>query len=153
MNLSDRLSALMSVAEFQGVAPPQRATLAAAMREERFLAGATIVAEGEFADRLFVLCAGTVEISQRETPGRIQRLGRGALIGELAFFAHGARTATVSAATDCELLSLPFANFREFLLANPESALKLCERLARKLLATEAELAGARQALAPGGVR
>ena len=86
MNLADRLSALMSVAEFEGVAPPQRATLAAAMREERFLAGTTIVAEGESADRLFALSAGTVEITQLETPGRIQRLGRGALIGELAFF-------------------------------------------------------------------
>jgi len=153
MNLADRLSALMVVAEFEGVAPPQRATLAAAMREERFLAGTTIVAEGESADRLFALSAGTVEITQLETPGRIQKLGRGALIGELAFFTDGARTATVSAATECELLSLPFANFREFLLANPESALKLCQRLARKLLATEAELAAARQASPPGGVR
>ena len=143
-----RLAALSATPEFAGLAPANRAVLAAAMREERFAAGETVVAEGEFADRLFVLCEGEVEIVQREMPERRQRLGRGALLGELAFFGDRTRTATVLAVADCVFLSLSYTTFREFLLANPESALHLAERIAHKLSAVEAELTAALQRLA-----
>ncbi|MGD1037574.1 MAG: cyclic nucleotide-binding domain-containing protein [Roseiarcus sp.] len=141
-----RPGCLMAVPEFRAIAPATRAELAAAMREERFAAGETVLTEGQFADRLFVLCEGVVEVVQSEMPGRRQRLGRGALLGELAFFTAESRTASVRAVTDCLLLSLAYPNFREFLLANPEAALRLAERLAHKLHALEAELAEARQA-------
>lgn len=145
MNLAERLAALMAAAEFSGAPPAARATLAAAMSVERFAAGATIVAEGERADRLYVLAEGEIEVTQAALPGRTQRLKRGALIGELAFFGDHLRTATLRAASPCALLSLPYPNFRAFLIAHPESALRLAERLAAKLGATEAELARWRQ--------
>lgn len=146
MTPDERMSSLMAVAEFRGIAPHTRATLAAAMREEKFAKGEIVVASGEIADRVFVLCQGELQVSQPENPGRVQTLTRGALIGELAFFAERTRTATVKAATDCLLLSLPYANFRDFLIAHPESALTLAGRIVRKLRNVEDELAAATSA-------
>ena len=141
MNLEERLRILASVPEFRGMPDAARATLAAALREERFAAGEVVIEAGEHADRVFILAAGLLEVTP---PGREQtkrRLERGALLGELAFFASDLRTATVTAASDCVLLSLPYENFRSFLIANPESALVLTGRIVRTLREIEAELA------------
>lgn len=143
MSPDERITSLAVVAEFRGIAPQALAMLAAAMREERFVKGEMIIAAGEVGDRVFVLCQGELEVTQPELAGRVQRLGRGALLGELAFFAGKTRTATVRAAADSVLLSLPYTNFRDFLLTHPESSLILTERLVRKLLNAEEELAAA----------
>jgi CRP-like cAMP-binding protein len=130
MTLEERLHALALVPEFRDLPADARATLAAAMRPETFAAGETVTAVGEPADRVFVLCAGSLDVL-----GANRRLEPGTLLGEIAFFADELRTATVVAATDCELLSLPFANFRAFLLAYPEAALILTGRIVRMLRA------------------
>lgn len=70
----------------------------------------------------------------------MQLVSRGGLFGEIAFFERGRRTATVIAKSPCTILSLEFERFRKFLLANPESALILAERLARMLRSAEAML-------------
>ncbi len=142
MTLEERYRALTMVPELRGMEADARATLAAGMREEAFAAGEVVVAAGEQADRVFVLCGGTLEITQDGRAEIIRRLGPGTLLGELAFFADTARTATVRAADAATLLSLPFANFRAFLLRNPESLLVLAARLARTLLDLEAKVAG-----------
>jgi CRP-like cAMP-binding protein len=138
MTLDERLRALLSVPEFATLAPGTRATLAAAMRAEMFGAGETVIAAGEPADRVFVLCQGTLTVTQEGRGGIVRRLEPGALLGELAFFADARRTATVRAATDCVLLSLPFENFRAFLLSYPEAALILTGRIVRALRELEA---------------
>jgi CRP-like cAMP-binding protein len=140
MTPDQRLSSLMAVAEFSPIAAPALAALAAAMREEFFSAGETLVFIGEPADRLFVLCEGELSV---EAPGGARRgLHKGALLGELGFLIDSQRTATVRASRDSVLLSLPYLNFRNFLLANPESALILAERLARQIYALEHRSAG-----------
>ena len=115
--------------------------MAAAMGEERFRAGETIIGAGEPADRVFVLAEGTADVVRDGDV--VRRLGRGALMGEIAFLIETVRTATVVAATECELLSLPFANFREFLLAHPRGALAVAARIARELVEAEALLSRA----------
>jgi CRP-like cAMP-binding protein len=139
MTLEERLWILSAVREFRGMPAEARATLAAAMREEVFASGEIVVAAGEHADRVFVLCDGVLEVTQIGRADAVRTLQRGALLGELAFFADEMRTATVCATTDATLLSLPFENFRAFLLAYPESALILTGRIVRTLL--DAELA------------
>lgn len=139
MTLEERLHALAAVAEFRELAAEARAALAAAMREEVYAAGETVIAAGEQADRVFVLCDGVLEVMLAGRAEVVRRLERGALLGELAFFADDVRTATVQAKTDCTLLSLPFENFRAFLLAHPEGTLILAARIVRTLRALEAE--------------
>jgi CRP-like cAMP-binding protein len=142
MTLEERLRALLAVAEFRDVPVEDRAVLAAAMREESFATGETVIAAGDRADRVFVLCDGVLEVTPEGRAAR--RLERGALLGELAFFADEVRTATVRAASDCVLLSLPFVNFRAFLLGHPAVTLILAGRLVRALRVLEADLAAAR---------
>jgi CRP-like cAMP-binding protein len=151
MTLEERLRILSAVPEFRGMPAQARATLAAAMREEFFASGEIVVAAGEHADRVFVLCEGALEVTQAGRADVVRRLERGALLGELAFFAYEMRTATVRAATDCGLLSLPFENFRAFLLAYPESALILTGRIVRTLLDAElvASLRGTDRSASP----
>jgi CRP/FNR family transcriptional regulator len=138
MTLEERLRALLAVPEFRDLAAPARAALAAAMRAETFAAGETVIAAGEPADRVFVLCLGSLEVTRDGRQGIVRRLEPGTLLGELAFFADEVRTATVRAATDCVLLSLPFENFRAFLLTHPEAALVLAGRIVRTLREVEA---------------
>jgi CRP-like cAMP-binding protein len=144
MTLEERLRALAVVPEFRNMPAEASAALAAAMREEQVAAGEIVISEGERADRVFVLCEGDLEVMQAGRSGVVRRLGRGSLLGELAFFSHEVRTATVRAASDCILLSLPFENFRAFLLANPESLLIFAGRIVGVLRSTEAELVAAR---------
>lgn len=153
MTLEERLHALVVVPEFRDLPAEARVTLASAMREEFFAAGETVVAAGEAADRVFVLCDGLLEVTQAGRAGIVRRLERGALLGELAFFADEVRTATVRAATDGTLLSLPFENFRAFLLSYPEGALVLAGRIVRTLRALEAEIAKAADGSPPPGSR
>ena len=145
MTLEERLSALVAVPEFRKLPPGARATLAAAMQEEAYHPGETVVAAGERADRVFVLCTGLLEVTLAGRAEVVRRLERGALLGELAFFAGEVRTATVRAAETSVLLSLPFENFRAFLLANPEGALILTARIVRTLRELEAEMAALRR--------
>ena len=142
MILEERIRVLCAVPEIAGLSGSAQSTIAAAMGEERFRAGETIIGAGEPADRVLVLAEGTAEVLR--DGGVVRRLGRGALMGEIAFLIETARTATVVAASECELLSLPFANFREFLLAHPRGALAVATRIARELVEAEALLAQGR---------
>ena len=141
MTLEERLRALIEVPEFRDMAADSRAVLAAAMREEFFAAGETVVEAGEHADRVFVLCEGTLAVTLPGLAGVVRTLERGALLGELAFFENDVRTATVRAGVDAVLLSLPFENFRAFLIAHPSSTLILAGRIVRALRSLEATVA------------
>jgi ubiquinone/menaquinone biosynthesis C-methylase UbiE len=65
-------------------------------------AGAVLVAEGDPGTDMFVLLEGTVAVTRHAE--EVARLGKGELFGELAAFDDGVRTATVTAASDVELL-------------------------------------------------
>jgi SAM-dependent methyltransferase len=65
-------------------------------------AGAVLVAEGDSGTDVFVLLEGTVVVTRHGE--EVARLGKGELFGELAAFDDGVRTATVTAASDVELL-------------------------------------------------
>lgn len=138
MTLEERIGVIGAVQEIASLSRPALAAMAAAMSEERFRPGEAIVTAGDPADRVFVLAAGAAEVTRG---GRsVRQLARGALIGEIAFLVEGLRTATVSAVGECRVLSLPFTNYRELLLAHPRSALAVAARLAHELVEAEALL-------------
>jgi hypothetical protein len=87
-----------------------------------------------------VVHSGELSVTQAGREGVVQRLSRGALLGEVAFFENRLRTATVTATTPCSILSLEFERFRKFLLAHPDSALLIAARIARMLRNAEATL-------------
>ena len=60
-------------------------------------------------------------------------MGIGELIGEIAFLGSGRRSATVSAVTQSELLSIDRRDFLAFLTAHPEASMKLMAVLAQRI--------------------
>jgi alkyl hydroperoxide reductase subunit AhpC len=78
----------------------------------------TIVAEGDAADRFYVIAHGEVAISRRSPEGdeiKLAKLGRGQFFGEVGILAETRRTATVRAVGDVELLALTWQMFQETL--------------------------------------
>jgi hypothetical protein len=74
-----------------------------------FDTGDIIITEGEPGQSLFVLTTGTVKVFVRDRAGRnvaLVPLGEGAFFGEIATLSGRPRSATVTAASRCELLEL-----------------------------------------------
>jgi len=77
----------------------------------------SIVRRGETADSMYFLLTGEVEVDVQPTP---LRLGRGQYFGEIALLNDTVRNATVTAVSDCQLLSLDAADFRRLLNTHPD---------------------------------
>lgn len=76
---------------------------------QAFQQGEILVTEGEPGDSLFVLTEGTVRVYVKDSVGHnrpIRTMGDGTFFGEISILAGKPRTATITAATACELLEL-----------------------------------------------
>ena len=72
-------------------------------------AGDVIVAEGAPGDSLFVLTTGTVKAFVKDPDGhyhKVREMYEGAFFGEVSMLTGRPRSATITAATSCELLAL-----------------------------------------------
>lgn len=109
-----------------------------------FPAGAAILQEGETGDSLFIMCQGEVEITkaltlvlEEDTPKEkvMIRLKAedGVCFGEMALLENEARSATVTALSDCNLLELDQQEFLALIRENPQMGLKILLRLAQML--------------------
>jgi cAMP-dependent protein kinase regulator len=81
----------------------------AGLRLVAYRAGDLVVSQGEPGDSLFLVTTGTVKAWVRNREGRyvlVRRLGDGDFFGEISVLTGSPRTATVVAATPCELLEL-----------------------------------------------
>jgi MFS family permease len=77
-------------------------------------AGSVVIRQGEPADRFYIVATGTFDVTQQTDAGTevgLRRLGPDDVFGELGLLRGGARTATVTAATDGLLLALDRAEF------------------------------------------
>lgn len=90
--------------------PPQLVTqIAAEMKPKFFKKGETIVVQDEPASAFYIIRSGKVEVSFRTSGGEVRsdmRLGPGQYFGEASLLTNTARTDTVKAVEDCELLAL-----------------------------------------------
>jgi CRP-like cAMP-binding protein len=80
-----------------------------ALELQTFEPGDIIISEGEPGDSLFVLATGTVKAFVKNPEGRhvkVRDMSDGAFFGEISVLTGKPRTATVIAATPCELLEL-----------------------------------------------
>ncbi len=72
-------------------------------------AGEVVIAEGDPGDRFYVVAAGRAEVTQ--SGAHLRDLGEGGWFGELALLRDSPRTATVTAATDVELVAVDRDSF------------------------------------------
>jgi Cyclic nucleotide-binding domain len=86
-----------------------------------FEPGDIIITEGDPGDSLFVLASGVAKAYVRKD-GRqtfARRMEEGTFFGEISILSGKPRTATVTAATDCELLELDRATLDEITSSHP----------------------------------
>jgi CRP-like cAMP-binding protein len=115
-------------------------------RRVRFPQGKTIIREDEIGETMYIIEEGTVEISKT----LVMKMGREdfqdrdkiltklsaedhAVIGEVALFEQGRRTATVVALTDCSLLEVTRDHFMKFGQENPKIGYKITRNIAQML--------------------
>ena len=115
--------------------------LAAYCREGKYSAGSVLISQGEQGVGLFILTKGTVRITRTNSPGGAEEVlgtaGAGDVIGEMALLDDLPRSGTVVALEDTVALLLPVWEFRGFLRAHPDVALKLLGVLSRRLRKAE----------------
>lgn len=94
-------------------------------------AGVELFRQGEPADLMYVLVKGEARIlvGQRE----VERLGLGAIVGEMALVDPEPRSATVEAVTDCEFVCVDEKRFKFLVTETPGFALGVMEVLADRL--------------------
>jgi CRP-like cAMP-binding protein len=98
---------------------------------ERHAAGEVIFAEGEVAEVAYVVRTGEVAIS---AGGReLERLGEGAMFGEMAIIESEPRSATATAATDVELAVIDRRTFRRLVTDTPFFAENVMRVMAARL--------------------
>jgi NTE family protein len=118
---------------FQDLAPDERAKLAAELETISLRRGEILVRQGETADALFVVVTGRFRITLAGQQRIIAEIGPGQPIGEIAFLAGGARTATVTALRDSVVLRLGREEFDALAARNPSILRTLTVTLARRM--------------------
>ncbi len=103
-----------------------------------FPAGIRVFHEGDHSDACYIVREGSFRVTREHSDGRaitLATLGSGDIFGELAMLDGEARSASVEALTDGELLALPAGDVRALLARHPEITVKLVAALVRRLRA------------------
>jgi CRP-like cAMP-binding protein len=100
---------------------------------ESFAAGQVVFDSGEVSSRVYVVAKGLFQVLLGDSSRLVSFAEAGALFGEYAMFAKGARTASVVAAKPSVLLSFDEEQFREFLLQYPTVMMELLQTAVRRL--------------------
>lgn len=129
---------LLAAPVLEGVDPSTAKILAYAGDQQRFRAGEAVVRAGEPGESCFFVLEGVAEVSVGSGGGRtvIAGLGPGEVVGETALLLDSPRTATVTAATELLILSLPRDLFRDLLRKDDKFGLAMMRTLARRLVET-----------------
>jgi NTE family protein len=104
--------------------------------------GEALIRAGDPPDALFIVHHGSFDVLRADADmeqaggGPLARLHAGAVIGEIGFFAHTARTATVVASRDAAVFELDRASYQSVVATAPEIVPALLAAVARRLADT-----------------
>lgn len=110
---------LLSAGSLSALAADRREQLAAGARREPLRAGDVVIREGERAETCFVLVSGEATVQRHGSV--VATLKAGTLIGEVALLTGEPRTATVSMASDGEVLVIGRAALVDALRGDDET--------------------------------
>lgn len=137
-------ASLAAVPLFSGLADEQLHRVTAVLRRSRAAAGEPILREGDPGRSLFVLARGTVETTKQmgavgpdgSAPRQkvLVRMSAPQSFGEIGLLEESPRSATVRAATDCELLELRREDFEELVRSDVHLAYLLMRNIASSLI-------------------
>jgi voltage-gated potassium channel len=102
---------------FEHLTAQQIADIADLLTHRGAIPGEVIFHQGDAGDGVYFVAEGALRV---ETAGRTFAINAGDFFGEIALLTEGERTATVRAATSCQLLFLASPDFHGLLDDNPD---------------------------------
>jgi CRP/FNR family transcriptional regulator, cyclic AMP receptor protein len=130
---------LARVPLLSGLEPGELERIAQVAIPRSFPKGARVFHEGDASDACYVIRSGEVRVTREHPDGRaiaLATLGPGELVGELAMIDGGARSASVEALTDVDLLAVSATDMRGLLERNAQITAKLVIALTKRLRET-----------------
>lgn len=117
----------------------ERAELAGMVRPAPMHRDEVIIRQGDPGDSCFIIMSGLAEVSVTAPGGKcvVRELGPGQVFGEMSLMTGEARSATVRALTDMEVVRVSKTSFARILAANPRIAEEISAVLARRQLELE----------------
>ena len=109
-------------------------------RFQLFAAGEKVCVQGEPGDCFYIIRSGQVEVTVKDDQGEAIlnfEMAVGNYFGEMALLTGEPRSATVSAVSDSELLTVSKEDLRGVIVANPEIEKIISNVLAQRQLRTE----------------
>ena len=101
--------------------------------------GTVLIRQGEAADCLYLVAVGRLRVTVTRDDGGetlVAEVGRGEMIGEMALITNEARSATVTALRDSQVLRLPTRAFDDLVEAHPEAFREITTHVVRRLVRT-----------------
>jgi len=108
---------------FKNLSPEEFQSVYRKLRSVKIPAGLKICREGEIGDSIFIIAQGEAEVTKKNPKGEERLLARllpGQFFGEFAYFQDGARSATVEAVSDLELLEISRPDMDEIVKQYPQ---------------------------------
>lgn len=136
-------SMLQNVPLFSGLSAEGMHVVCAIARPRQFPKNATVIAEGEHSDSLYIVNKGRVKVTLGNEDGReviIALLAAGEYFGELALIDDDCRSARVVTAEPSEFFVIGKADFRNLLAQHADLAMNLLKGLARRLRAADQKI-------------
>jgi CRP/FNR family cyclic AMP-dependent transcriptional regulator len=135
----DEMALLQQIPLFTDLPKDQLTSLAKMLERRTYRKGQVILRQGEPGESLFVIVSGQVRIYTLSTEGHevsVSICDPGDFFGEMALLSGQPRSANVEAMQRTEVLVLYRPAFRQYLLSNPQTAVRLIEVLSERLRRT-----------------
>jgi CRP-like cAMP-binding protein len=103
--------------------------------------GHVLCHEGAYEEVFYIVADGKVVISQKMISSNeervLRKLGRGALVGEMALIQNAPRAATVRTVTECTVLEMEKQDFETILSRSPRMAINIIRTTLDRLRAND----------------
>lgn len=139
-NVEQVLSFLATVDFLEAMGKESLEVLAERARFQLFARGEKICVQGQPGDCFYVIRSGQVKVAVTDDQDEVIlefEMATGNYFGEMALLTGEPRSATVSAATDAELLTVSKEDLREVIVSNPAVEKIISNVLAQRQLRTE----------------
>lgn len=126
-----KVDLIASVPLFEGLSRGELAEVAKLMDEVDVPAGHVLMNQGDIGRQMFVVARGRVAVERNGQ--RINELGPGGAVGEMALISEGPRNATVTTMKPSLLLVADHRGFHSLMDVSPTIRLRIFEGLANKI--------------------
>ena len=126
-----KIELIKRVPLFAGCSRHELQEIASLADELDLPAGTNLTKEGAIGHEFVVLAEGAADV--RRNGRKINSLGEGDFVGEIALVTGRARTATVTTTEPSRLLVITASSFRKLLRSTPAIQSKVLEAVARRL--------------------